>query len=81
MVNPVTAALSRDAAAELDARDPLREFRERFIIDPALVYLDGNSLGCLPRATVARLERTVAQWGERAVQGWDDGWLELPGFC
>ncbi len=78
MVNPVTAALSRDAAAELDARDPLREFRERFVIDPALVYLDGNSLGCLPRATVARLERTVAQWGERAVQGWDDGWLELP---
>ena len=78
MVNPVTAALSRDAAAELDARDPLREFRGRFVIDPALVYLDGNSLGCLPRATVARLERALAQWGERAVQGWDDGWLELP---
>ena len=78
MVNPVGAALGRDAAAELDARDPLRDFRERFVIDPALVYLDGNSLGCLPRTTVARLERTVAQWGERAVRGWDDGWLELP---
>jgi kynureninase len=56
----------------------LRDFRERFVIDPALIYLDGNSLGCLPRRTVARLERTVAQWGERAVRGWDDGWLELP---
>jgi kynureninase len=78
VVNPVGAALGRDAAAELDARDPLRDFRERFVIDPALVYLDGNSLGCLPRRTVARLERTVAQWGERAVRGWDDGWLELP---
>ena len=78
MVNPVAAALGRDAAAELDARDPLRDFRERFVIDPALVYLDGNSLGCLPRTTVARLERTVAQWGERAVRGWDDGWLDLP---
>ncbi len=78
MVNPVAAALGRDAAAELDARDPLRDFRERFVVDPAVVYLDGNSLGCLPRATVARLERTVAQWGERAVRGWDDGWLELP---
>ncbi len=78
MVNPVGAALGRDAAAELDVRDPLRDFRERFVIDPALVYLDGNSLGCLPRTTVARLERTVAQWGERAVRGWDDGWLELP---
>jgi kynureninase len=78
VVNPVGAALGRDAAAELDARDPLRDFRQRFVIDPALVYLDGNSLGCLPRRTVARLERTVAQWGERAVRGWDDGWLELP---
>lgn len=73
-----TASLSRDAAAELDARDPLREFRERFVIDPEIVYLDGNSLGCLPRATVARLERIVAQWGDRGVQGWDEGWLELP---
>jgi kynureninase len=78
VVNPVGAALFRDAAAELDARDPLRDFRERFVIDPALVYLDGNSLGCLPRTTVARLQRAVAQWGERAVGGWDDGWLELP---
>ncbi|HEY4828060.1 MAG TPA: aminotransferase class V-fold PLP-dependent enzyme [Solirubrobacteraceae bacterium] len=73
-----TAALSRDAAAELDARDPLSEFRERFVIDPSVVYLDGNSLGCLPRAAVARLERVVAQWGERGVRGWDEGWLELP---
>jgi kynureninase len=73
-----TASRSRDAAAELDARDPLREFRERFVIDPEIVYLDGNSLGCLPRATVARLERSVAQWGDRGVQGWDEGWLELP---
>ena len=73
-----TAVLSRDAAAELDARDPLREFRERFVIDPEIVYLDGNSLGCLPVATVARLERVVAQWGGRGVRGWDEGWLELP---
>jgi kynureninase len=78
VVNPAAAALRRDAAAELDARDPLREFRERFVIDPALVYLDGNSLGALPRATVARLEQTVMQWGQRAVRGWEDGWLELP---
>ena len=70
--------LSRAAAAELDARDPLRELRARFVIDPAVVYLDGNSLGCLPRATVGRLERLVAQWGERGVRGWDEGWLDLP---
>ena len=70
--------LSRAAAAELDARDSLRELRARFVIDPEVVYLDGNSLGCLPRATVGRLERLVAQWGERGVRGWDEGWLDLP---
>jgi kynureninase len=69
---------TREAAAELDAADPLREFRDRFVIDPEGIYLDGNSLGCLPRATVARVERLISQWGERGVRGWDEGWLELP---
>jgi kynureninase len=76
--SPAAGALTREAAAALDADDPLRAFRERFVIDPDVVYLDGNSLGCLPRATAARLERLVAQWGERGVRGWDDGWLDLP---
>jgi kynureninase len=69
---------TRKAAAELDARDPLREFRDRFVIDPDVVYLDGNSLGCLPTTTVEHLSATVAQWGARGVRGWDEGWLELP---
>ena len=69
---------SREDAAALDRGDPLSAFRDRFVIDPDVVYLDGNSLGCLPRATVARLEGLVAQWGERGVRGWDEGWLELP---
>jgi kynureninase len=69
---------TREAAAELDAADPLREFRERFVIDPDIVYLDGNSLGCLPKTTVERLDAIVAQWGERGVRAWDEGWLDLP---
>lgn len=74
----MSVTLSRDAAAELDASDPLGDFRGRFSIEPGVVYLDGNSLGCLPGATVARLERIVAQWRERGVRAWDEGWLEFP---
>jgi kynureninase len=75
----LSAELTREHAAELDARDRLGAFRERFVIDPEVVYLDGNSLGCLPRATASRLEDLVAEgWGRRGVRGWDEGWLELP---
>jgi kynureninase len=72
--------VGRDVALALDAADPLREYRERFAIDDdALVYLDGNSLGRLPRATPARLhEVATAQWGGRLVRSWEEGWMELP---
>jgi kynureninase len=71
--------VTREQAQERDAADPLREFRERFAIDDELVYLDGNSLGRLPRATVDRLAQIVSeQWGGRLIRGWDEGWMELP---
>jgi kynureninase len=71
--------VTREQAQERDAADPLREFRERFAIDDELVYLDGNSLGRPPRATVDRLAQTVSeQWGGRLIRGWDEGWMELP---
>ena len=80
VVNPVTAALSRDAAAELDARDPLREFRGRFVIDRRRSSTSTATrwAGCRRRPRPAPAEVVLAQWGERAVRGWDDGWLELP---
>jgi len=72
------ATRGRDDAVALDNADPLREFRSRFVIDD-LVYLDGNSLGRLPKATVERVADVVSvQWGERVVRGWGDGWLDLP---
>ena len=64
-------------AAELDAKDPLRGFRDRFHIEPGLIYLDGNSLGPLPLATVERVHDTVErEWGVGLIRSWNDaGWI------
>src|SRR5580700_3523427 len=72
--------LERSYAEELDAADPLARFRDRFVRDiPAPIYLDGNSLGPLPRATRDRIAEVVAQeWGSGLVRSWH-GWIELPG--
>jgi kynureninase len=78
MTGAAAAELSREDVQALDERDPLREFRSRFVIDPDLVYLDGNSLGLAPAATLARLREVADQWASRGVRAWDDGWLELP---
>jgi kynureninase len=65
------------AAREWDAADPLASFRERFVVtDPDLVYLDGNSLGRLPKATRDRLRAAVEEWGEDLIRGWDR-WIGL----
>jgi kynureninase len=70
---------TRSVAIALDAADPLAHFRERFIVDQAVIYLDGNSLGCAPRASASRLRAFVAdEWGQRGVRAWNEGWLELP---
>jgi kynureninase len=63
----------------LDAADPLASFRDRFVFaDPDLVYLDGNSLGRLPRATVERLATVVSdEWGGELIRGWEH-WIDEP---
>ena len=68
----------RAYALALDAADPLAGFRDRFMIaDERLVYLDGNSLGRLPRSTLDRLAWAVtAEWGEELVRGWSR-WVTL----
>ena len=76
----MTQATSRAHALQLDAADPLASFRERFIhADPDLIYLDGNSLGKLPKASAALADDVVRrQWGDRLIRGWNDGWFMLP---
>ena len=54
--------------------------RALFALPDGVVYLDGNSLGPLPRSAVERLRRTVeAEWGERLIRAWNEcGWIDLP---
>ena len=63
-------------ARDLDAADPLASFRDRFVItDPDLIYMDGNSLGRLPRGSIdAAADLVQRQWGERLIRGWNEGW-------
>jgi len=70
--------IGRERAEALDAADPLRGFRARFVHgDPGRIYVDGNSLGRLPKATVEALAGRVDEWGSRLVGGWHD-WIDLP---
>ena len=77
----MTAADFADAeVAALDAADPLAPFRDAFHVPEGLIYLDGNSLGVLPRATPARLAEVVAgEWGTGLIRSWNAaGWIDAP---
>jgi len=67
-------------ARALDAADPLAFARERFALPDGRIYLDGNSLGALPKATAQRLSETVErQWGEDLISSWNrHGWIDWP---
>ncbi len=77
MTNFTTAI---DLAHELDTQDELASFRNEFVIDdPNLIYLDGNSLGRLPKRTIDLMSRSVEQeWGKRLIRIWNDGWVNTP---
>ena len=72
--------LSREACQALDAKDPLAFARQRFDLPPGVLYLDGNSLGPLPVATPARLEKAVREeWGQGLIRSWNTaGWIDQP---
>jgi len=72
------AAVERAHAEALDAADPLAGFRNRFVVeDRDRIYVDGNSLGRLPRETADLLAARVEEWGSRLVTAWPD-WIDLP---
>ena len=69
--------MERSTALGMDARDPLRAFRDAFVIaDPEICYLDGNSLGRLPRETVSAVnDFLLNEWGRELVTGWEH-WID-----
>jgi kynureninase len=72
---------TRTQALALDAADPLAPLRELFDIPAGVIYLDGNSLGALPRATPDRVAAVVREeWGRGLIRSWNDaGWMTLAG--
>ena len=62
----------REYALELDRKDPLAHFKSQFVVtDPEMCYLDGNSLGRLPKATITAInDFLVKEWGPEVVTGW-----------
>ena len=70
--------LGPEFARELDARDPLARFRERFDVRPDRVYLQANGLGLASRDAETAVQRALAEWKTRGHRGWEDGerpWL------
>jgi len=71
--------MTRDEARALDAADPLAAYREQFALPDGVIYLDGNSLGALPKATPAALaDVATRQWGDRLIRSWNEGWIDAP---
>ncbi len=68
---------TRQDALDLDAKDPLAKYRDLFVFtDPNVCYLDGNSLGRLPKATVETINKFLIEgWGTKIVDGWGE-WID-----
>jgi kynureninase len=73
-------AMLRPDCEELDRRDPLGALRQNFVLPEGVIYLDGNSLGALPRHSAQRVAGTIeADWGRGLIRSWNDaGWIDLP---
>ncbi len=72
--------MTLEEAQALDAADPFATYRNRFALPEGVIYLDGNSLGALPRAVADRVADTVSrEWGEGLIRSWNTaGWIDTP---
>jgi kynureninase len=71
---------TREDCAREDRGDPLAALREQFVMPDGVTYLDGNSLGPLPKSTAARVQRVVEhEWGAGLIGSWNTaGWIDMP---
>ena len=76
----MTTELTRESLAQLDAADPLVAFGDRFNLPEGVIYLDGNSLGALPKGAAERAAQVVSEeWGQGLIRSWNTaGWFEMP---
>ena len=72
--------MDRETCLSFDRQDPLARFRDEFTLPDGIMYLDGNSLGALPRATIARVDEVISQeWGSGLIRSWNAAhWIEAP---
>ena len=72
--------MDRETCQSFDGQDPLAHFRDEFSLPDGVIYLDGNSLGALPRATVTRLNQVaLEEWGSGLIRSWNTAdWIRAP---
>src|ERR1700733_9331718 len=71
--------ITRAQLEALDREDPLRAFRDRFLLPAGTIYLDGNSLGAMPKVAPARLRQVIEEeWGRDLIRSWNShGWIDM----
>jgi kynureninase len=76
----MTLPTSLEECRQWDERDPFAQVRREFLLNPEIIYLDGNSLGALTKSSMARTRAIVEdQWGPDLVRSWNvHGWFDLP---
>jgi kynureninase len=76
----VTMTTTLADCGALDAQDPLRTLRDQFVLPEGVIYLDGNSLGVLPKTAASRIAEAVTHaWGQGLIRSWNSaGWIDLP---
>jgi len=71
---------NREDCVAADRQDPLAHFKDRFDLPAGVLYMDGNSLGVLPRTAAGRAAQVISEeWGNGLIRSWNSaGWFDLP---